>query len=960
MTSPTSLGALPGDVTPVGGIVLDLVGANGVRVVSQLPAGSLFEGFFNTGTPQGFRGNPGTIGIQTGFTPEVVNALGGGLAEVAVRLTVLDGDTSTGDFDHGENSLLLNGLAVGDFSRVATEETSEDGATALSANPGGGFRNDRLDTGFFYTNDPPFLASFYTAILNTGGVTVQLQDRDPFDNFFDFTAGIDGGLTTIGKPPAPVNAPPQIVSVTNNGPVPEGSLVGITVAASDPDTPAQLLTYQFDFDNDGAYEVSNTTGTAAHTFPDDGSFLVNVRVLDAGGGEARGSTAIQVVNAAPVFVAPAQQAGTAGTPATFALGSFVDPGADADWGVVIDWGDGSPLQTLTASQAGDLGALAHTYHQDGTYGVRVAVTDADGAAGSGIFAIEVANVAPVVHVPAQQAAVEGTPAAFALGQFDDQGADAQWQVVIDWGDGSPAQSFTAAQAGDLGALTHTYAQDGTYTVRVTVADGAGAVGSGIFAAEVANVAPMVGVPLNQVALEGVAASIALGRFDDPGADADWQVAIDWGDGAVQPLTMGQAGNLGALAHTYVRDGTYVVRVTVADDDGATGAATFAIDVANVAPVVLAPASQRGTEGMPLAVALGRFEDPGAEADWRAVIDWGDGTPAQALTFDQAGDLGALAHTYIQDGVYTIRVTVNDGKAEGSAELLVTARNVPPVLRTVSLPSQVALGSPVTLAARFTDPGVADRLTFVVDWGDGTTMTQSVPNGASTFRQSRLLAAPGLYGMTVTVLDNGGARDQFTTTVTVTGPAPSDTVFLLFGNPPGPVMNAPETIRSPGDAVRGLPVQTQDAPSRPGGRTGDRELSNAFQALLLGESVSTPPSGVPPTAPVPVVGDARPVPPGEATPEAPAPETAPGPAVPPPDVVVNTMLAAPNPAEAEPPRTGAIQTTVLMLSALLLHRHWAGSRASALGILRLRMMRGKKAPPPETGGAALAGDGSPEA
>jgi hypothetical protein len=73
-----------------------------------------------------------------------------------------------------------------------------------------------------------------------------------------------------------------------------------------------------------------------------------------------------------------------------------------------------------------------------------------------------------------------------------------------------------------------------------------------------------------------------------------------------------------------------------------------------------------------------------------------------------------------------------------------------------------------------------------------------------------------------------------------------------------------------------------------------------------------------------------------------------------------MLAAPNPAEAEPPRTGAIQTTVLMLSALLLHRHWAGSRASALGILRLRMMRGKKAPPPETGGAALAGDGSPEA
>src|SRR5262245_24529980 len=68
MTSPTSKGELPSDVTAVGGIVLDLVGVNGRRVVSQLPASSLFKGDFNSGVPVAFRGNPGTIGIQSGFT----------------------------------------------------------------------------------------------------------------------------------------------------------------------------------------------------------------------------------------------------------------------------------------------------------------------------------------------------------------------------------------------------------------------------------------------------------------------------------------------------------------------------------------------------------------------------------------------------------------------------------------------------------------------------------------------------------------------------------------------------------------------------------------------------------------------------------------------------------------------------------------------------------------------------
>src|SRR5262245_52355943 len=88
LASPTSGGALPAGLTPVGGVVLDLIGVNGQRVVSQMPAGGLFRGFFQDGEPAEFQGNPGTLGVQQGFAPELLRALGGGLAEVAVRLTV--------------------------------------------------------------------------------------------------------------------------------------------------------------------------------------------------------------------------------------------------------------------------------------------------------------------------------------------------------------------------------------------------------------------------------------------------------------------------------------------------------------------------------------------------------------------------------------------------------------------------------------------------------------------------------------------------------------------------------------------------------------------------------------------------------------------------------------------------------------------------------------------------------
>ena len=199
LNSPTG-SALPAGVTPIGGIVADLIGLNGSRVVSQLAASALFQGFSDDGTPVAFRGNPLTIGIQTGFDASVLAALGGGFARVAFRVSLDDGDSSPGDFDFDANFFGVNGVEIGNFSAVPTVQTSSTG-TVIGAS-GLGFTDSQLRTGFFFTDNAGLLSALFTALAGSNSLTYTLRDaRNPGDNFYDFTQGIDGSLIDVGQGP---------------------------------------------------------------------------------------------------------------------------------------------------------------------------------------------------------------------------------------------------------------------------------------------------------------------------------------------------------------------------------------------------------------------------------------------------------------------------------------------------------------------------------------------------------------------------------------------------------------------------------------------------------------------------------------------------------------------------------------------------------------------------------------
>jgi hypothetical protein len=200
VTSPTG-GALPSGVSAVGGIVVDLTGTNGTRVVSQVAASTEY-----IGSPL-VSENPLLFGTQTGFTPSVVAALGGGISAASFRISLYDGDSAQFDFDYNDNDLLVNGVDFGNFSTVATNYTDGTGTTLYGS--GLGFADSILDTGWFSSTNASTLAALY-ASLSSGTIQFRLNDVDPGDQYFDFTQGLDASVINVGS--GPVVNPPSTVT----------------------------------------------------------------------------------------------------------------------------------------------------------------------------------------------------------------------------------------------------------------------------------------------------------------------------------------------------------------------------------------------------------------------------------------------------------------------------------------------------------------------------------------------------------------------------------------------------------------------------------------------------------------------------------------------------------------------------------------------------------------------------
>jgi hypothetical protein len=157
-----------------------------------------------------------------------------------------------------------------------------------------------------------------------------------------------------------------------------------------------------------------------------------------------------------VAVLDGPYAGVEGSAISFSgAGSF-----DGDGSIIAyswSFGDGSEASGHTAS---------HAFAQDGSYPVRLIVTDNLGVADTSYATASVANVAPSVGQFDGATLLPGESYS-PNGSFADPGADT-WNGTVNYGDGAGFE--TLSLSGKTFSLSHTYMLAGTFTVTVRISD----------------------------------------------------------------------------------------------------------------------------------------------------------------------------------------------------------------------------------------------------------------------------------------------------------------------------------------------------------------------------------------------------------------------------------------------------------------------------------------------------------
>jgi DNA/RNA endonuclease G (NUC1) len=252
--------------------------------------------------------------------------------------------------------------------------------------------------------------------------------------------------------------------------------------------------------------------------------------------------------------------------------------------------------------------------------------------------VESGDRPPVAEVNGPFSSQEGSPVSMSGATSSDPDGDAL-TYLWSFGDGATGSGPTA---------THTYVQDGSYTVRLIVRDPLGLADTVMTTAAVSNVAPTIATLGGATLVPGETYS-AAGSFTDPGADS-WTATVDYGDGSgVNPL--GLTGKTFALTHVYTAAGTFTVTVRVADDD---------VETARSATVtVLTPAQAVGSAiALVDALATGGKIDAGNANSLRSKLDNAQRSLETGNTNAASGQLRALLNE-IDALLHSDRVSASD-------------------------------------------------------------------------------------------------------------------------------------------------------------------------------------------------------------------------------------------------------------------------------------------------------------
>jgi hypothetical protein len=461
--------------------------------------------------------------------------------------------------------------------------------------------------------------------------------------------------------------------------------------------------------------------------------------------------------------APASpQTATEAASANFTLGLFTDLASGVNgWTVDVSWGDGSTDDTFTPTTQGML-ARSHTYTEEATYTVTVTVSDALNDSTKATFPLSVADPHVAATGNFTLTATEGlaAPAQTVATFTDPGGAEAltAYSASIDWGDSTPSTAGTITLANGVFTVQgggHTYAEEGNFTVTVTISHEATTAQVVTSTANVADAALTAGALTPPLAAEGQAITDAvLLHFSDadPGGTAsDYKATVTWGDGTtensatsanVQVVASSGGGFDVVGSHTYSEEASGLTFTVSLQDTGraapiSSSNTSFSIaDAALTAGTLTAPVATEGTALSNVVLLHFSDADPGGTAsDYTATVTWGDGTTESSVTsanvFVVASSGGGFdvvgSHTYSEEATgltFTVSVQDRDGAPPVSASSSSFSVADAPLTAGTLTPPLATEGQAITSAVllHFSDANPlagASDYKATVTWGDGS-------------------------------------------------------------------------------------------------------------------------------------------------------------------------------------------------------------------------------------------------
>src|SRR5207253_4228010 len=395
------------------------------------------------------------------------------------------------------------------------------------------------------------------------------------------TAGPGSGTTT-----ETVNDRPPTVTISGvTSPVNTGQMVNLTFHAGDVDGTISSLSVNWG-DGTSADVLPGTATSDSHSYTTTASspskvFTVTVTAIDNSGSTGQALVSVTVNDRPPItsVTGVSPNPALAGQPVSVSF-STSDPDGTVS-SIVVNWGDGSPSDSLAGTAASD----THTYASGGSFIISVTATDNSSSSSTGTISESVnAPLAPAVTINNVSPNPASTGQAVTV-TFTVSSTTSVSRVTVNWGDGT-----TDSLAGSATSDTHVYTSAGnvqttTFTISVTATNAAGS-GSAVTSVSVNDQPPTVALTSvsPNPSITGQTVTANLSASDPDGSVVS--ITVNWGDGtSVHNL----AGTATSDTHAYSAAGNFTITILATDNSGSISQTTRleSVKSASTTPYALA-------------------------------------------------------------------------------------------------------------------------------------------------------------------------------------------------------------------------------------------------------------------------------------------------------------------------------------------------------------------------------------